>query len=160
MASYTQYMGVEFPAVFTTTPWQAHLAEKIFSETGDSAVKSFFGPQGWNASLIDKMYKLSKDDLLPGADPVLYISTNAGVTLRVAKSFLNNLPEYEGKSVKEGAGAMVEKIVTAVEKTVEGVGSSASALPVILLILAAGVAGYLVLAGKHGVKLTPEEIRV
>jgi len=50
---------------------------------------------------------------------------------------------------------MVEKIVTAVEKTAEGVGSSASALPVILLILAAGVAGYLVLAGKHGVKLTP-----
>ena len=82
MASYTAFG--DLPTSLTTTPWQCLLAEKIYNDTGDGALKSFFGAQGWNTSLIDKMTGLSKVSLLPGADPVLYISANAGVSINVA----------------------------------------------------------------------------
>ena len=146
MSSY-EIMG-DLPAILTTTPWQSRLAEKIYADTGDSAVKSFFGPQGWNASLIDKMNTLYKADILPGADRELYIKSNAGVSDAVAESFMKNISLFEGQSVKEGPAATVENVL-------EGIGSTAKTLPAILWLLAAGIAGYFLLAGKHGVKLTP-----
>jgi hypothetical protein len=47
------------------------------------------------------------------------------------------------------------KALEATGKTVETVPGAAKTLPVVFIILAGGVAAYLVFAGKKGTKLTP-----
>jgi hypothetical protein len=79
--------------LLTGNPWQVQIAKKIFAETGDPALKSFWGTQGWNTGLMNKLRKLSADTLLPGADRVLYMSANSGASENVVVSFLS----YEGE---------------------------------------------------------------
>ena len=156
MPSFTACMsGDVLPSSFTTTPWQCRLAEEMFTETGDKALKSFFGAQGWNTSLIDDLNKFSKAELLPGADRITYMKANAKVSEEVVRSFLDNISDYAGKDVKEGIGNFLNNLLNAAENAGNGIGDSAKILPVILGILAVGVAGYLIYAGKKGTKLTP-----
>lgn len=147
--------GDVLPAFLTTTPWQVNLAKKMFDETGDSSLKSFFGAQGWNTGLIDNLNKLSKDTLLPGADLVTYMTANSNVSSSIVNSFLSNIATYEGQDVKEGPGEAVEKVLEAGESAASGIGETAKFLPVIIGLLAVGVTGYLIYAGRKGVKLTP-----
>ncbi len=88
------------------TPWEVPLAKLIFQDTGDPALKSFFGAQGWNTGLIDTLNKLynatqTQGVLLPGADPVLYMSANAGVSEAVVSSFLKNRTDSSVKNQSE-----------------------------------------------------------
>jgi hypothetical protein len=145
-----------------TKVWQESIAEKIFSETGDPKLKSMwdFKSLVWNTGLIDKMYNLLKTkQWLPGADRALAISANCGVSVETAASFLNNLSEYVGKDVKAGPVAGLETLVAQAAEAVgdlfKGTGSTTRTLPIIVLILAGGVAAYLAFAGRKGVKLTP-----
>jgi len=158
MASYLSG-GVLNP---DTKVWQESIAEKIFSETGDPKLKSLWSMKSlvWNTGLIDRMYNLLKTkQWLPGADRALAISANCGVSAETAASFLNNLSEYVGKDVKDGAIAGIEKLVeqaaVAAGDLFKGAGATARNLPVIAIILSAGVAAYFVFAGRKGVKLTP-----
>jgi hypothetical protein len=151
----TYRFGDALPGFLTTTPWQCKLAEAMFNDTGDTTLKSFFGAQGWNVSLIDDLHKFSKADLLPGADRVTYMKANVNVSEEVVNSFLNHIAEYEGSNVKEGIGNFVNNILNAAENAGKGIGDTAKSLPVIVGILAIGVAGYLIFAGKKGTKLTP-----
>jgi hypothetical protein len=90
------------------TPWEVPLAKLVFQDTGDPALKSFFGAQGWNTSLIDNLNKFYNDTqtgvLLPGADPVLYMSANAGVSEAVVNSFLKNRTDPSVKNQSEILG--------------------------------------------------------
>jgi len=152
----SSYLGDQGPVpILDTTPWQVHLAEKMYSETGDPKLKSFFGSQGWNTGIIDKLFALTKKEWLPGADIVLGMSANTGLTQETAKSFLKNYPDYVGKDVIEGPFAEIEKMFT---KTVQSTGAVAEKLPLILMLLAVGVTGYLIFAGKAGVGLIPGSI--
>ena len=156
-------LGDLLPSFLTTTPWQVKLAQAIFNDTGDKKLKSFFGAQGWNTGLIDKMYTLSKKSLLSGASMDIYIKGNANVELPTAQSFMKHLSEFLGKDVKEGIAAdldtLLSKAVKATGNVLEGAGDTAKTasytVPLVLLVLAGGVAGYLIFAGKKGVKLTP-----
>lgn len=143
----------------TTTPWQVKLAQKIFEETGEPKMKNWWGwnsAQGWNVSLINRMVKHSKASLLSGAKMDIYLKANAGVSLEAAQSFIRNLSAFVGKDVREGIGAAV---ATALEKTIQGAGETAEAVPkvvpLVLVVLAGGIAAYLTFAGKKGTKLTP-----
>lgn len=160
MSSYDMLgIGVLNP---DTKIWQESIAEKIFSDTGDPKLKSLwdFRSLVWNTGIIDKMFNLLKTkNWLPGADRALAISANCGVSKETADSFLGNLSEYVGKDVKDGPVAGLEVLVKqtadAVGDLFKGAGESAKSLPLILIILAGGVAAYLVFAGRKGVKLTP-----
>jgi hypothetical protein len=46
-------------------------------------------------------------------------------------------------------------VINATEKTVAQAPKIAGSVPLVLIILAVGIGGYLLLAGKQGVKLTP-----
>jgi len=145
-----------------TKVWQESIAEKMFSETGDPKLKSIWSMKSlvWNTGLIDKMYHLLKTkEWLPGADRVLAIAASCNISKETAASFLDNLSEYVGRDVKSGPVYELEKILKAAADATgdlfEGAGATAKNLPLIVTILAAGVAAYLIFAGKKGVKLTP-----
>lgn len=155
MASYQTVGADVIPSFLVTTPWQVKLAKVMFDETGDTALKSFFGAQGWNTGLINKLNKLMTAPILSGANRHLYMRANAGVSDAVVDSFLAHISEYEGRDVDEGPFAALDRLLESITKGSEGIGGTAKAFPVVLLILAAGTAGYLILAGKKGTKLTP-----
>ena len=48
-----------------------------------------------------------------------------------------------------------DKVVTATGKTIDVIPKAANTVPLVLMILAGGIAAYLVFAGKSGTKLTP-----
>jgi hypothetical protein len=146
--------------------WQELLASKMYDETGDKSLRSARwwvpGLNYWNTDLIDKLNKLSTAELLPGADLVTYMAANAGVSNAVAYSFQKNIAEYRGTEEPgaiETATTIVRDVAVAVGKTAKGLGEgiegTAKTLPVVLGLLAVGVAGYLIYSGKKGVKLTP-----
>jgi hypothetical protein len=144
--------------------WEELLAMKIFDETGDSVVKNSIltswipGWGTWDVQLIDSLNKLSTDSLLPGADQALYLSANGGVSLAVAQSFLKNVDMFRGTMTPGAisvAKTLVSKFSQGAGNIVGGAGDTAKSLPIVLIVLAAGVAGYLIFAGKKGVKLTP-----
>jgi hypothetical protein len=153
MSSYTQFgVGLLEP---TKIVWQERLAEKIFSETGDRKLKSSWDLKSmyWNTSLIDKMTDLLEHkQWLPGANRALAIAKTFDVSESTAESFIENLGEYVGKDLR---GGPVAGLLDLIHKVIKGAGETAEKLPWIMIILATGVMGYLIFAGRKGVKLTP-----
>lgn len=166
MASF-ETLGIDIlPAVLTGTSWRAQLAAKIYEETGDKKMKAFsigfitpIGEHGWNTGIIDKMIYQAAKPLLPGADKITAMSANTGVSGAVASSFYKNIDYYAGKdptaSLYSTTGELLQKIAQGMGDLGAGVGKTAISLPTALTILAIGVGGYLIFAGKKGVKLTP-----
>jgi hypothetical protein len=86
-----QKIGNILKDIFTIspiTPWEVRAAQFIYDKTGDGKLKSFWGAQGWNVSLIDKLFKLSNDSILPSADRKLYMKSNTGTTNAIVDAFL------------------------------------------------------------------------
>jgi len=139
--------------------WQDILAEAIFNESGDMALKGWFFGAGWNDGLIDKMTKLSHDDPnMSMEETAQYIAANAGVSQQTAMVFLQKVSSYVGHDIKPLISTVadsVKEVIDAIGKTAEGAPKLANSLPVVLIILAVGVGGYLVFAGRKGTKLTP-----
>jgi len=166
MSSF-EVMGIDIlPASITGMSWRAQLAEKIYSETADKKLKAFsigfitpFGEHGWDIGLINKMIYQAARPLLPGADKIVAMSANVGVSLPVAQSFYKNIDFYAGKdptaSLFSTTGELLQKLAQGAGDLGAGVGKTAISLPTALTILAIGVGGYLIFAGKKGVKLTP-----
>jgi len=84
-----QDQKIGFLEFLTETPWQVKAAKTIFDKTGDSSLKSFFGAQGWNTGLVDKLNKLSSDILTTGADRALYMRANANTTDAIVSAFID-----------------------------------------------------------------------
>jgi hypothetical protein len=161
MSSYGKDMlGIDLvPKAVTGMTWQAQLAEKIFNETGDKKLKDMWGEHNWRVSLIDELNKFAAQELAPGSDKVLALSAKSKVSKPIAQSFLKNISAYQGKA-KTGSAIQVAqdlatKITEALGNVAKGAGDTANTLPVVIGILAVGVAGYLIFAGKKGTKLTP-----
>jgi len=161
MASYRQEtLGIDIiPKFVTGMSWKAQLAERIFSETGDKALKDAFGEHNWNVGKIDKLVAASAKPLLPGADRALAMKAITGVTIASAQSFLKHINAYRNKeatpSVAKNAGELAAKLAESAGNVAEGLGEGAKAAPTVLLILAAGIGAYLMFAGKRGVNLIP-----
>lgn len=139
------------PTSITVTPWQCKLAQKIFTLTGDRKMKSMAGPQGWNTWIIDQMFKYYQQT--PTVD---FVKQKTRVSSEVANAFANNINTYKGRDAREGLAA---KAIDLVSDVAEGAGDLAKnapfTIPTVLIIVACGVAGYLIFAGKKGVRLVP-----
>jgi hypothetical protein len=85
------------PTSLTVTPWEVKLAKKIFADTGDTKLKSIAGAQGWNTVYIDRLNKLSKDKLLPGANRWIYMNSNGPATDEICQSFFNHINDPDIK---------------------------------------------------------------
>jgi len=161
MASYgNESLGLDIiPSSITGMSWRAQLAAKIYEETADGKMKAFFGEHGWNTGIINKMIYQAAKTLVSGADKILAMSASVGVSEPVANSFYKNIAEFAGKdptaSLFTTTGELLKKLASGVGDLGEGAGKTALTLPLVLVILAAGVSGYLVFAGKKGTKLTP-----
>lgn len=160
MSTYTTFNGYDpTPTVLTGLSWQAQLAARIYDETGDKSVKAFFGEHGWDTALINNLNTWYSREILPGADRALMMATNANVKKEVAQSFIRNIDKYRSVERTPSIISVISDVATQAAKAVgnvtEGVGKGATAVPTVLLIIAAGVGGYLLLAGKKGTKLTP-----
>jgi hypothetical protein len=132
------------PSSLTVTPWQCKIAKAIFDKTGDRKLKSWGGAQGWNVWIINKMlqaYASNKN-----------IAKEAGVSNAVAEAFIQKLPDYQGIDVPEGPADMT---ADAIRRFLNSANATTEAVPVVLVVLAVGVAAYLLYAGKAGTKLTP-----
>ena len=77
--------------------WQEILAEKIFADTGNNAIKSVLGVNGWNIGLIEKMKDAYSYDMLPGGDRVLLIKSMTGAPENVIRSFINHVNDPDVK---------------------------------------------------------------
>lgn len=135
------------PKSLTITPWQVKLAKKIFSLTGDPKMKSNSGPQGYNTWIIDQMFKHYQKD-----SSSTYIKEKTNVSIDVATAFVRNVEEYKGIDVREGLAVKAVDVATGVA---EGLEETAGAIPLTVILLATGIAGYLIFAGKKGVRLLP-----
>jgi hypothetical protein len=161
MATYgNDSLGFDpIPVAITGLTWQAQLASKIFDETGDKAVKSFWGEHYWNVNLINKLNELYVKPLLPGADKVLSMSASASVSKEIVQAFIKNIEQFRGiektPSLIKTVGDVTQKIAEGIGNTAEGAGEGAKKIPTVLIILSLGIAGYLIYAGKKGTKLTP-----
>jgi len=147
-----QSYGVELiPSSLTTTPWQVRVAKFVFDQTGDKKFKSVLGPQGWNKDLVDKLNNLFIADIARGADRVLYMSANSGVSQASVNAFIRakNDPQIN-KDVREGPAADLLDFIRGVYKIPI---QTTKAIPWMLIILAGGVAAYFVFMGKQGAKL-------
>jgi hypothetical protein len=129
MSSYDTLFGFSL----TDTPWQCKIAKVLFDETGDESLKSLFGAQGWNTGLIDKLNRYSKNDLLPGADRTLYMTSNTGASEKVVASFLDHIEEYQGQDVREGIGATIDDLITGAKKSLDQLPGILKYLPVIVI---------------------------
>jgi len=136
------------PTSVTVTPWQCKLAEAIFKDTGDAKMKSFTGAQGWNTWIVNEMQKAYKKTSTPA-----YIVSKTKVSQKIANSFVKNLPVYQGMDIREG---LVSATVDALTGAAHGLEKAGEGLPFIFGILAVGIAGYLIFAGRKGVNLIPK----
>lgn len=107
MATYReQPLGFEWiPTSLTTTPWQVMLAKRMFAETADGKLKSFFGAQGWNVDLIDRLnavYLSPKYKTLSEYDKMGYLVKEGKITNEIAYSFLNHINDPDLKDKKSG----------------------------------------------------------
>jgi hypothetical protein len=95
MASFAQYGdgGFSFARLLTGNPWQVQVAEKVFKDTGDEAVKNFFGTQGWDTWLMEKLKRLSDDPLMRDASRLVYMKAHSGLKENVILSFLKHIDE-------------------------------------------------------------------
>lgn len=156
-----EVMGVDvIPSALLGLTWKAQLAEKIFSETGDKKLKSWHGEHNWNVALIDRLIELSARELLRGADKITAMSANANVSKATAESFFRNVDQYRNKkmtaSVVSTGLDLAQKLAEGAGDLAKGAGGLGKSLPWIVGILAVGVGGYLVLAGRKGVNLMPK----
>jgi hypothetical protein len=119
----------------------------MYRETGDPKLKSLSGPQGWNVWLINQMQKNYRNK---GTSQTL--QTKFRLNKKTADSFIKNLPLLEGKDLREG---IVSKIIDSTGKVIDTVPDAFNVVPLVIGILAVGVAGYLIYSGKSGTKLTP-----
>jgi hypothetical protein len=162
MSSYgKEMMGLDpLPAIVTGMSWKSQLAEKIFSETGDKKLKSWFGEHGWNTGLIDTLVSLSVKELLPGANKVTAMTANSKASKATVESFLKNVDTYRNvkttPSILSTGGELLSQIAKGAGNLAKGAGDTGIALPWILGVLAVGVGGYLIFAGRKGVNLTPK----
>jgi len=149
----SSYMGFDIVPDIFTNPWQVVLARKIFKDTGDNRLKSFFGAQGWNTDLMDKLVKLSSDPLMHGANRWTYMNANAKVTDSICKSFFNHIKDPDVIDSPSFIGEISGSIIEFLKGTARLPGKAGEALPLILVILAGGVAAYFVFMGKSGKKV-------
>jgi hypothetical protein len=105
------------------------------------------------------MVKYSGDDIDPSVGRVEYVADNAEVSQSVVNSFIKNLPKYQGRDVKEGLAAGIDTALQKIASLIGGAGravlNTANTIPIVLGILAIGIAAYLIFAGRKGTKLTP-----
>ena len=165
MASFqNNQLGFDpLPAAVTGLSWKAQLAQKIFSETGDTKLKEsgwfLGGEHGWDTGVIDKLVFHSVRELAPGADRLLAMSANVKVTKETARSFMKNYPLYVTKPTTKNvlgiAGKIASQASEAFGNIAEGAGGTGKALPWLVGALVVGVAGYVLFAGSKGVNLIP-----
>jgi hypothetical protein len=135
------------PSSLTVTPWQCKLAEAIYIKTVDPKLKSWGGAQGWNTWIIDQMNKAYL--VMPTVDNIV---NKTKVSPAIAQAFIEYYPSYAGSDVREG---IVAAGIDAVTGGFKAAPKLANSLPLIVGILAVGIAGYFIFAGKAGTKLTP-----
>lgn len=159
MASYEQMGYDPLPVFITGLSWKAQLAKRIYDETGDAKLKAFFGEHNWNVKLIEKLTALATIELAPGADRVLAMSARSGVTKATIQSFLRNVNKFREKTTTESAvslvGGLASKTIKGTGNILEGAGKLGLTVPFVVGVLAVGIGGYMLLAGKKGVNLVP-----
>ncbi|CAK0779567.1 hypothetical protein CCP2SC5_920004 [Azospirillaceae bacterium] len=146
-------MGFDIIPDLFTNPWQVVLAKKIFRDTGDNRLKSISGAQGWDTDLIDKLVRLASDPLLPGANRWVYMNANANVTDTICRSFFNHVKDPDVIDSPSFIGDVAASIRDFLKGTSKLPGKAAEALPLILVILAGGIAAYFVFMGRGGKKV-------
>jgi hypothetical protein len=166
MSNYQVFGADILPKSLTTTPWQTKLAQAVSEASGEKVSRGTIDRLlSWQATMNKKM--------LPGGNPVVYLSANAKVSSTIAETFLDLVESYRGRDVKEGGLAMAEELAVGAAKTARdvakglakgvaetagGLGKTSKALPWVLGILAVGVAGYLIFAGRKGVNVIPSSL--
>lgn len=82
------------------------------------------------------------------------LDTLEGSIWSSTKSALKTVKHSVGNIVR-APGEVAEALSTTAKGVGKGVSSSAGAVPVVLIVAAVGVAGYLLFMGKAGKKITP-----
>lgn len=82
------------------------------------------------------------------------LDTMEGSVLSTVKSALKTVKHSVGQIVR-APGEVAEAVSTTAKGVGKGVSSTTKTVPIILIIAAAGVAGYLLFMGKAGQRVTP-----
>lgn len=97
--------------------WQEKLAAKMYADTGEKALKSFFGPGGWNTGLVNKINGAYSDAVskgFTGAMLDIYVSGKTGVSTALVQSFAKN----KGIALTEAEKGSIGSIISTANTTV------------------------------------------
>jgi hypothetical protein len=135
-----------------TNPWQVVLATKIFKDTGEKAVKSMWGAQGWNTDLMDRLVKLASDPIATGANRWTYMKANSGANEKIIQSFFNHIRDSDVIDTPSFLGEISQSIVDFLRGTSKLPGKVADSFTLLLIVAGLAAAGYVLFNVK---KFTP-----
>jgi len=148
-------MGFDIIPDLTKDSWQMKLASKMFKDTGEKVLKNLSGHGGWNSDLMEALVKLASDPIVRGANRWTYMIANAPskINEKICQSFFNHIKDADVIDSPSFIGDVMDSIRDFLKGTSKIPGAIPAALPLVLVILAGGVAAYFVFMGKGGRKI-------